>query len=43
MKTYQTVSVKTKAEVQSCAKAFLAVHPTLSATIEKYTVRPGMF
>ena len=41
MKTYQTVSVKTKAEVQSCAKAFLAVHPTLSATIEKYTVLPG--
>ena len=41
MKPYQAVSVKTKAEVQSCAKAFLAVHPTLSATIENYTVLPG--
>ncbi len=41
MKPYQAVSVKTKAEVQSCAKAFLAIHPTLSATIENYTVLPG--
>jgi len=41
MKPYQTVTVKTRAEVQSCAKAFLAVHPVLSANLDQYTVLPG--
>ena len=40
MKKDQRITVKTKAEVQSCAKAFLAVHPVLS-NVEKYTVLPG--
>jgi len=41
MKTNQAVVVKNIAEVQSCAKAFLAVHPVLSSEIDRYTVLPG--
>jgi len=41
MKPTQQVTMKKQTEVQSCAKAFFAIHPELSMNLEEYTVFPG--
>ena len=41
MKRTEMITMKTKAEVQSCAKAFLSAHPVLSQNIDRYVILPG--